>query len=292
MRERRHVVHGSHHLHVAHTSQRDRALAILRRLLRVRGIENVSVRERSHRLRDVAEQPHDLLQRRRLIELAGDEQHGVVGLIVLVIERLQPLDRHVLDVRARADGRVPVVVPEIGGGDRALQQNAERIVLAGLELVAHHGHLRSSDPSRRSGCASCGPPRARAPSRDSRRSTSSSRSSSCGRATWTRSSERRACPSRRVCRDASVVPLNCMCSSRCAIPVSPYPSCRDPTMYVTFTVTVGFDWSGKRSTRSPFGRRYSVIPSTEVTLVARCCACAPTVIPSASARATNDDISH
>lgn len=37
---------------------------------------------------------------------------------------------------------MPVVVPEIGGEDCALQENAERIVLAGLELVAHHRHLR------------------------------------------------------------------------------------------------------------------------------------------------------
>ena len=33
-----------------------------------------------------------------------------------------------------------------------------------------------------------------------------------------------------------------------------------------FTVTVGLLWSGKRSTRSPLPSRYSVIPSTSVTL--------------------------
>src|SRR5436309_2621505 len=58
-------------------------------------------------------------------------------------------------------------------------------------------------------------------------------------------------------------PLKTMCSSRCAIPVSPYPSCRDPTRYVTFTVVVCFDESGKSSSRSPLARRYSVMPSTE-----------------------------
>ena len=31
------------------------------------------------------------------------------------------------------------------------------------------------------------------------------------------------------------------------------------------TVTVGFDWSGKSSTRRPLASRYSVMPSTEVT---------------------------
>ena len=43
MRERRHVVHCSDNLHVAHATQRDRALAILRGLGGIRGIENVSV---------------------------------------------------------------------------------------------------------------------------------------------------------------------------------------------------------------------------------------------------------
>src|SRR5512135_1023410 len=63
----------------------------------------------------------------------------------------------------------------------------------------------------------------------------------------------------------SGVPLNIRCSRRCAIPVSPYSSFREPTRYVTLTVAVGFVGSGKRRTWRPFGSRYSVIPSTEVT---------------------------
>ncbi|MFO0890523.1 MAG: hypothetical protein U0790_15445 [Isosphaeraceae bacterium] len=51
------------------------------------------------------------------------------------------------------------------------------------------------------------------------------------------------------------------------MPVSPYPSWRDPTKIVRLTVTLGLDASGKRSTRRPLGSRYSVIPSTEATLV-------------------------
>src|SRR5262245_1322202 len=37
-------------------------------------------------------------------------------------------------------------------------------------------------------------------------------------------------------------------------------------MYVRFTVTVGLPGSGKRRTRRPLARRYSVMPSTVVTL--------------------------
>lgn len=31
-----------------------------------------------------------------------------------------------------------------------------------------------------------------------------------------------------------------------------------------FTVIVGFDWSGNIKIRKPFGKRYSVMPSTDV----------------------------
>ena len=35
------------------------------------------------------------------------------------------------------------------------------------------------------------------------------------------------------------------------MPVSPYPSCRDPTRYVMFTVICCLLWSGKSRKRSP-----------------------------------------
>jgi hypothetical protein len=58
-----------------------------------------------------------------------------------MIERLQPLDRHVLDVREGADHRAAVVVPQVGRAVHPVAQQAERAVLARLELVAHHRHL-------------------------------------------------------------------------------------------------------------------------------------------------------
>ena len=45
------------------------------------------------------------------IEAASDDQHRVVGLVVLPIEAPQAVERHVLNVRACADRRVAVVVP-------------------------------------------------------------------------------------------------------------------------------------------------------------------------------------
>ena len=46
------------------------------------------------------------------------------------------------------------------------------------------------------------------------------------------------------------------------MPASPYPSCREPTRIVRFTVTVDRDWSGTNNARKPLGKAYSVIPST------------------------------
>ena len=71
----------------------------------------------------------------------GHDQRRVVGLIILVIEVLQALDRHVLDIAARADRRAAVAVPQIGSRHDALEQNPLRAVLAHLEFVAHDGHF-------------------------------------------------------------------------------------------------------------------------------------------------------
>ena len=50
------------------------------------------------------------------------------------------------------------------------------------------------------------------------------------------------------------------------MPVSPYPSMRDPTKMVMLTVRVDAAVSGKRSRRRRLASGYSVIPSTVVTV--------------------------
>ncbi len=123
-------------LHVADPPQRDLALAVLRRLDGVRLLQ--------HALRpwEAAEEFIDALQRFSLIDLAGHDQHCVVRLIKLLIERFQPVDRHALNVLARTDGALPIVVPEISRGPDALLQDAQRVVLAHLEFVANHAEFR------------------------------------------------------------------------------------------------------------------------------------------------------
>ena len=89
-------------------------------------------------------EPNFSATRERLVgvELAGDDQLCVVGLVVLAVEGLQALDRHVFEVGARADGRVAVVVPQVRDRVHAFGQHPERTVFAGLPFVAHHRHLR------------------------------------------------------------------------------------------------------------------------------------------------------
>ncbi len=136
MRAAHRVVHHAEKFRPAGAAQRHRPLAVLHGLL------GVDRRQRARGLRDRPEILDDETKRRVGIELAGDDQHRVVGLVVEPVERLQPADVDVLDVRARADLQVPVVVPHERRGEHPSVQHELRVVLAALELVAHHRHLR------------------------------------------------------------------------------------------------------------------------------------------------------
>ena len=107
VRAGRHVIRGHEDLDVADAAHGDLALAVLHRLDRCRSSASSRVG-----LRDRAEVfARSASSALALVELAGDDEHGVVGLIVLLVERLQALDRHALDVAAAADRRLAVVVP-------------------------------------------------------------------------------------------------------------------------------------------------------------------------------------
>src|SRR3954465_13118718 len=51
------------------------------------------------------------------------------------------------------------------------------------------------------------------------------------------------------------------------MPVSPYPSCREPTSTVMLTVTLDCELSGNRRSLKPLLNWYSVIPSTDATFL-------------------------
>ena len=65
-------------------------------------------------------------QRFGLVELARHDEHDIVRLVILPVERAQVFDRHTLDVAAVADGCFSVVVPIVGGGFDPLQEHALR----------------------------------------------------------------------------------------------------------------------------------------------------------------------
>jgi hypothetical protein len=105
---------------------------------RLGGVER---RQLARGARDCAKMLGDRRQRLRHIDPAADDQQRIVGLVPGPVERLQPVDRNELDVRARANDRIAVVVPAEREPLHAGEQHAARLVLAHLELVADHGHL-------------------------------------------------------------------------------------------------------------------------------------------------------
>jgi hypothetical protein len=130
-----HVVGHHHVLSRAHAAQRHEAFAILRRLDGVSGFQ-------------LARGPGNLahgigheLQGLRFVDAPGNHQHGVIGLVILVIEGLRAGVGHAFQVVLRSDDRLAVVVPDVGGGGHALAEDGGGLILAALQFVAHHGHF-------------------------------------------------------------------------------------------------------------------------------------------------------
>ncbi len=101
----------------------------------------VQIRQHAFRFGDRAEILGDQRERLVGIESAGDDQDGVVGLIVGAIESLQVADVDALDVGARAYRGLAVVVPIVGRCHHAFPQNVLRIVLAAFHFVADDRHF-------------------------------------------------------------------------------------------------------------------------------------------------------
>ncbi len=93
------------------------------------------------RLGDATESVGDASQGDIGIEFAGNQQDGVVRLVVHVVEALQVLDADIFDIAAVADRRAAVAVPVISDALQPLEQHVSRIVFAHLELVPDHRHL-------------------------------------------------------------------------------------------------------------------------------------------------------
>ena len=96
MRARNRVIEDADELRVADAAQRDAALAVLH------GLFGVEARQRARGLRDRAEALRDPAERLVRIELAGDDEHGVVRLVVRAVERLQPAEMSTPSTSERA----------------------------------------------------------------------------------------------------------------------------------------------------------------------------------------------
>ncbi len=76
-----------------------------------------------------------------LVELAGDYDVGIVGLVVLLVENCEVGDGNTLNVAAVADDAFAVVVEVESGGEDALFEHVFGRVLAHFHLVADDGHF-------------------------------------------------------------------------------------------------------------------------------------------------------
>src|SRR5205809_7849369 len=133
MLSRRQVIGHDNALHLANASERYRAFPILSRFDRVVGLKHAL------RLRNWAEVFGDEAERPGFIEFAGNEQDGVIGLVIVSVERLKTFDRYVLDVAAGAESGLAVVVPEKCSRHDALFQPVHARSRSALELVSHNG---------------------------------------------------------------------------------------------------------------------------------------------------------
>src|SRR5688500_11710497 len=108
MRTGGNVVTGHNNLRIARATPGHKAFAVLDWL------DSVNWLEHPTGSRDLAKAARDQCQRFLRIKPTGDQQNGVVGLIIIAVESLQSIDRNVLNITADAN-RVPgVVVPIVG----------------------------------------------------------------------------------------------------------------------------------------------------------------------------------
>ena len=135
MQRGRNVVDRNDCLNVSDAAQGDETLAFLG------GLDGVGLGEHSLGPGQCAEGLGDHGQRLGWVELSRDDEVGVVGLVVLVIEGREVCDGHTLDVGAVANDGFSIVMEVVCGGHDALVEDVELAVLAGLHFVADDRHL-------------------------------------------------------------------------------------------------------------------------------------------------------
>ncbi len=136
MRTRRNVIQHRDDGHFSDPAESDELFAVLRRFL------GVGFRQFAVGLGQRAEVFRGVFQSLLRIEIARDDQHGVIGLVVFLVELFEIFDGHALDVRPVADGRLPVVMPLERRRHHLLAEHRSRAVFALFKFIPHHGHFR------------------------------------------------------------------------------------------------------------------------------------------------------
>ena len=105
------------------------------------GLNRPGLRQHAVRALDLAERLLDPFENLGFVELAGNRQHGVIGLIPLAIERLQIFNGHIFNIAARPDRAAAIGVPIVEHGLHALEHHGDGLVFPHFVLVAHDGHF-------------------------------------------------------------------------------------------------------------------------------------------------------
>src|SRR6266705_1995610 len=130
MRAGGHVIARSDELSVSDAPDGHDALAVLS------WFHGIDWLECAGRPRDRSKVVCDELQSPGRIEFACDQQHSIIRLIKHVVESLQPFNGYVLDVAARANWQIRIVMPVVRRGEYSLEHYLSRLVLAGFILIA------------------------------------------------------------------------------------------------------------------------------------------------------------
>ena len=126
------VIQNCSQLHVACSPYSDFARTILRRILCVGGFNDAI---------GFGDDAKHLLYQRECagsLKFTSHQQNGIVWLVVLAIKVLQVFNLDVLNIGARANGALAIVVPIKSCGSHSLPQHHVGVVLAAFHFIANH----------------------------------------------------------------------------------------------------------------------------------------------------------
>ena len=133
----RDMIDSTDHADFADPAQSHRSLAVLGWFF---GICQVQL---SFRFWNGSEILSDKFQCFFLFKPTCDDNHRVIGLIILFVELTQIFDGDSFNVRSVTDRRLAIIVPVESGTHNPLAKNLMGIILAPFKFIANNSHFRS-----------------------------------------------------------------------------------------------------------------------------------------------------